>query len=291
MKKVLIFGGYGFIGNNLFNELKQKYIVKRYTSFKNQKKNRIKYNYKNFFEIIKNFKPDVVFFLSGTSNPDYSNKKYLIDLKKTNLILQSLLYALKNFKFKGKMFFFSSIGVYGSSSKKKVNEENILNPESFYTLSKLIAEKQCDFFRNHFNLNINILRICSIFGPNLRRQIIYKIIKKVNEKNKIIKLLGNINDKRELLFIEDLIIIIKKLMLSNVKKQTLNIGSNKQFFIKDIVNKVLKISKKNKKVYFLNKIKTPKLGLLNNKKLHKYIKFKKNLNLDLGLKKTFLYYK
>ena len=44
MKKVLIFGGYGFIGNNLFNELKQKYIVKRYTSFKNQKKNRIKYN-------------------------------------------------------------------------------------------------------------------------------------------------------------------------------------------------------------------------------------------------------
>ena len=80
-------------------------------------------------------------------------------------------------------------------------------------------------------------------------------------------------------------------MLSNVKKQTLNIGSNKQFFIKDIVNKVLKISKKNKKVYFLNKIKTPKLGLLNNKKLHKYIKFKKNFNLDLGLKKTFLYYK
>ena len=39
-------------------------------------------------------------------------------------------------------------------------------------------------------------------------------------------------------------------MLSNVKKQTLNIGSNKQFFIKDIVNKVLKISKKIKKFIF-----------------------------------------
>ena len=43
MKKVLIFGGYGFIGNNLYLELKKNYIVSRYTSTQNYK-NKILYD-------------------------------------------------------------------------------------------------------------------------------------------------------------------------------------------------------------------------------------------------------
>jgi len=177
MKKVLIFGGYGFIGNNLYLELKKNYMVSRYTSTQNYK-NKILYNYKNFFKVIKNLKPDIIFFLSGTSNPDYKDQKYLNDLKKTNLVLQSLMFSLKVLNFKGKIFYFSSIGVYGSNISSVVSEKKSLNPESFYALSKIIAEEQCKFFTKKYNLNINILRICSIFGPGLKRQIIYKIIKK-----------------------------------------------------------------------------------------------------------------
>ena len=290
MKKVLIFGGYGFIGNNLYLELKKNYIVSRYTSTQNYK-NKILYNYKNFFKVIKNLKPDIIFFLSGTSNPDYKDQKYLNDLKKTNLVLQSLMFSLKALNFKGKIFYFSSIGVYGSNISSVVSEKKSLNPESFYALSKIIAEEQCKFFTKKYNLNINILRICSIFGPGLKRQIIYKIIKKISDKDGIVKFLGNVNDKREFLFIDDLILIVKKLMLSKAKRETFNIGSNKQYLISDIIKKILIIKNKHKKIEFLNTIKAPKLPLLSNKKLYKFIKIKRKFNLYLGLKKTATYYK
>ena len=38
----------------------------------------------------------------------------------------------------------------------------------------------------------------------------------------------------------------------------------------------------------MSKIKTPKLPLLDNKKLYKFINLKKNFDLDKGLRKTIL---
>lgn len=291
MKKILIFGGYGFIGKKLYNELKKENKVFRYTSLQKLNKNKIKYNYFNFLKIIKKNKPDIIFFLSGTSNPNYSYKSHLYDLKKSNLILQSLLFVLKNIEFTGKMFFFSSIGVYGSSKNKKVSENDKLNPESFYALSKVIAEEQCKFYQTNFKLNINILRVCSIFGPGLKRQIIYKIIKEIQSKKKEITFLGSKKDKREFLYVDDLVQILKKLITSKINKQTLNIGSNKQYFIYEIIKKIIHYSKIEKKVKFLNSINTPKLPILNNSRLYKLINIKKKYDLNYGLKKTYIYYK
>ena len=290
MKKILIFGGYGFIGHKLYEGLKNIFVVKRYSSLKSNIYS-IKYNHSNFYKIINSFRPDIIFFLSGTSHPDYINKNHRKDLIKTNLVLQDMLTALKNNDFKGKFFYFSTIGVYGSSNKKKVNEKNKLNPESFYTLSKQLAEKQCIFFSNTFDLNINILRICSIFGPGLERQIIYKIIHLILSKSQSLIFLGNKNDKREFLFVDDLIFLIKKIIKSDIKNEIMNVGSNKHYKISELVNKLQKILKTNKQIHFKNKLKSPKFAILNNSKLNKLIKLKKNFDISIGLKKTAQYYK
>ena len=80
---------------------------------------------------------------------------------------------------------------------KTVEEKNETNPESFYTLSKSLAEKQCEFFSNNFNLNIIILRVCSIFGPRLKRQIIYKIIKELRNNKKNLELSGKLTESKK----------------------------------------------------------------------------------------------
>ena len=84
--------------------------------------------------------------MSGTSNPDYNNKNYLIDFKNKFSSTITVI-SLKENNFKGKLFYFSTIGVYGSNKLKTVEEKNETNPESFYTLSKSLAEKQCEFFQ------------------------------------------------------------------------------------------------------------------------------------------------
>ena len=222
MKKILIFGGYGFIGSKLYEKLKISHDVKRYSSLK-KNKNFINYSYKNFLKIIKKFNPDIIMFLSGTTNVDYKNIFHLKDIKKINIPLQNILNAIRVLNFKGKFFFFSSIGVYGTGSNKKVTEKTRARPESLYALAKVNGENQCKFYREKFKININILRLCSIFGPGLKKQIIYKIIKFFLSDRKEINLLGSKNDKREFLYIDDLYKIIRKMIFLDIKTSNLHL--------------------------------------------------------------------
>ena len=97
MKTVLIFGGYGFVGNFLYKYLINKhYKVYRYTSQKkNNKKSCIKYSEKSFIKLFKKLKPQYVFFLSGNSYPLFSKNDHLLDLKKNNIVLQDLFESAK----------------------------------------------------------------------------------------------------------------------------------------------------------------------------------------------------
>ena len=73
----VIFGGYGFIGNELFKKINN---CKRYSNTKKiAKKNLITYNEKNFTKIIKE-KPKNIFYLSGISNPNFKENNQLINL-------------------------------------------------------------------------------------------------------------------------------------------------------------------------------------------------------------------
>ena len=286
MKKNLIFGGYGFIGTNLFRSLKNPI---RFTS-----KNKINKNYSlSFFKwVIKKFNPKNIFFLSGNSYPLFSRKKHLLDIKENNIKLQNLLNAALETKFKGKIIYTSSIAVYGSNKKRSVNENEKLNPESFYALSKIMAEKQCEYFSKKGKINIIILRLCSIFGPGLKRQIIYELIKKILLNKQLnITVNGNQDDKREFLYVDDLIRILKKISNTKITSGIYNVGSGKQIFI----SKIFEILKNNlnlrKNIIFRDKIKNPVFSILNNNKLNRKIKFKKKNNFQKNLIVTLNYWK
>ena len=62
-----------------------------------------------------------------------------------------------------------------------------------------------------------ILRLSSIYGPGLKRQIIYDIIKGVLI-NKKISLKGSSNDSRQFLYVEDCVKIFKSLINKKHKK-------------------------------------------------------------------------
>ena len=73
----VIFGGYGFIGNELFKKIDN---CKRYSNTNKQaKKNLINYNEKNFSKIIKK-KPKNIFYLSGIPSPKFNRNNHSINL-------------------------------------------------------------------------------------------------------------------------------------------------------------------------------------------------------------------
>ena len=294
MKTVLIFGGYGFVGNELYKYLiSNNFRVFRYTAQKKIFKNScIKYTLDNFKKLIKKHNPDDIFFLSGNSYPLFSKNDHLLDIRKNNIVLQNFLEAAKQTKFEGKIIYSSSIGVYGSIKDKSVKENCIkLNPESYYALSKINAEQQCLFYSKNFKLNIITLRLCSIFGEGLKRQVIFDLIKKITSQGKTIIMKGTILDAREMMYVKDLVKIFLLIIRSKIKTGIYNIGTNKQIKILDVINYLNKKEKKRKKVIFTNEFNFPNFAKLNVVKINKALKIKIKFDFFKDLNKTIKYWK
>ncbi len=288
--KIIIFGGNGFIGSHLVNNLehkKNKIKIFGNKSYSKKGSNLIYYNKKNFKNILRKISPDVIIFLSGNSYPNNTLKDETYDFRSNNIVLQEFLEVLTETNFKKSFFYTSSIAVYGSVVKKNFVEENHkLNPESYYGLSKLIAEKQIEYFSNKYNLNSTVLRLSSVYGPGLKRQIVYKIIKEtLNSKS--IKLLGNASDRRQLLYVKDCARMIIKIIKKKPKGFNLfNLSSGRKIKILDILKISDTILKKKTKHKFLNRIKAPLLPALSNKKFLDKIGYIKFTDIKFGIKET-----
>ena len=287
--KIIIFGGNGFIGKNIYNFLiHNNHIVKIYGNIKYSlnKKNLINYSKKNFIQLIKKEKPNSIFFLSGNSYPNNSGENELYDLESNNFVLQQLLASMAICKFKGKFFYTSSIAVYGSYKKRGyISEESKLEPESFYGLSKVLAEIQIKYFSQKFNVNSTILRLCSVYGPGLKKMIVYKIIKSILFKKKF-TLNGNINDSRQFIYIDDCVKLICALLKFKTKKKfnIYNIAQGKKVKIISIIKYIKTNLKKNSiKFQFTNKLKSPNLPALSNKKVLNITKYKSFTNIYEGI--------
>lgn len=306
MKKIIIFGGRGFIGQHLVNFLKTKkfkiYIlanknIKLKTStkvFKLGKIIKIDYNFYSINNYINDIKPDIILYLSGNPSFETSKNSFCYDLKSTNLIVSYILDSILQLNIDSIFWFGSSVAVYGNNSK--ILKENFkTQPISFYGLSKAIAEKQCEYYAKSFNLKIGIMRIFSCYGPGLKRQIIYETIDKFKNKNPPYYFYGSGNEIRDLIFIDDMVKAIFNLLNYDIKKfEIFNIGTGKGYSVKYIVklianelgisfnrvvflNKNIKKTSSNKSVCSINFLKN-KTG------------FKISHDIKSGIKKTIAYW-
>ena len=293
--KICIFGGNGFIGSSLVKTYaKNGHDVFVYTQTKinkdlNFKKNhKIKYNEKSFIKILKkNF--DLVYFLSGNSNQETSKKDIYYDLETSFFTFINLLEACKKIKCKSRIWFASSVVVYGVNNKP-LREDFDLNPVSNYAIVKLICENVCKFYSNNFDLNIGVLRIFSTFGPELKRQVVFDTIKKIRTLNKF-KVIGNGNEKRNFAYIDDQVKSIMLLAKKFIKPrgEVFNIASGKTFSIKQILKKLIKISNKNVVYSYTKKRRSfdTKNFIANNSKIIKTIGKFKYTDINTALKKTY----
>ena len=184
----------------------------------------------------------------------------MYDFKSTNLIIQELLSALNKISYNKLFIYTSSIAVYGSvKSKQHVNEKFRVNPESFYGNSKYLAEKQIEYFSKISKFNSVVLRLSSVYGPGLKRQIIYEIIKNSIHSN-LLRFNGSIKDKRQFLFVDDCAQMLNKLIYKKHKKldKCFKYGVIQNYYDNDnfdISREILEKFSSDDEIYFWYKIK------------------------------------
>ena len=284
MTNIIVLGGSGFVGKSLLQKLESKKFKVKVMVNSSKIKNKFKkfhgdiLDKKTFENQIKN--GDIIINLVGQYNGHISN---FIDLNiKGGLNLLESCKGKKNIK----IILISSIDAYGENMHYASKEKDKSSPQNNYGLIKLLAEKMYENFANIHGLDVIVLRLSNLYGPNKKNGLILNILKAI-KKNGTISINHNGKQQRDYLFVEDAVEGIIKTIQCRLKKyNVINISSGKRYRSTEIIKLAQELSHKKLKFKLKKTAPDEKCVWANNFKAKKLLKFTPKISIKQGLDLT-----
>ena len=274
---VIITGSDGFIGKKLVSKLKNRRQVKIICVGKNYG------NLENKKIWEKLPKANLLIHLA---NRTYSKNTWNTPSKYIERSLKLNMNAIEYCKEHSAKLIFPSTVVYGDIKHNKLSEKLLPSPGNPYTLSKFLAENIFYFYSKMFNLKIIILRIFNVYGPGQKKTfLIPKLF--LSLKKKIF--LNSIGYRRDFVYIDDVVSSFLKAIAVKNFFSIINIGSGKPYSIKQLIEKILKITKQQLNIHYKNKFLPGELESVcaDVLKAKKVLNWSPKIKIDEGLKKYF----
>ncbi|MCQ2740327.1 MAG: NAD(P)-dependent oxidoreductase [bacterium] len=249
---ILVTGGNGFIGRKLCDKLAADNniicIGRHNHNFEKCVYKKIDILDKNSLEdLFKKYKFDIVYHLASVTFHDeiVNNKEKSLEISLNGT--QNLI-TLFNKYCNNAQFVYSSTGkVYGGYHKEAINENTPAIPENILGKSKYLTEKIIDYYcTDNKTNNFIILRIFNVYGSGQRDSFVIPHIINSIKNNQTIPL-GNIDDKRDYIHVNDVISCLeliskKRLLESNI--EIYNLATKKTNSVRDILNILEKLLNK-----------------------------------------------
>jgi len=311
--KVLICGITGFIGRNIAERLIERNDIQLFGTYFKSKPNK---------EFIKNKKITLI-------KADLTNKKNVNNVTSEmdiiiqaaavtsgskdvilrpyihvtdNAVMNSLLFR-SCFESKVKHLVFFSCTTMYPNQKLPVKEEDfnhqIIDKYFGVGWTKVYLEKMCEFYSRIGNTKYTVIRHSNIYGPydkyDLERSHFFgaTITKVLKSKDSAIKVWGDGSEKRDLLYISDLVDFVEDVLKKQKEPfELINVGQGKAASVKEVVKKIIEISGKNVVLEFDTSKPSIKFNLsVNIDKARKKYNWKPNTSLEEGIQKTINWYK
>lgn len=238
--KVLISGIYGFIGSHL----EKSYIASGWEVF-GWDMDGVTAGGDFWFQanmldpadaqkVIGKIMPDLLLHCAGNADVSKSVRDPLTDLQRNYITTENLLFALKacgavNCRF----LLFSSAAVYGNPLSLPMDEQQPINPLSPYALHKRAAEEVCEFVHRNYGMDVKILRIFSVYGPGLKKQIFWDMHRKIKETGRL-ELYGSGEESRDYIYVDDLVNAVKLIAdAASVEDIYFNVANGKEMTIRE----------------------------------------------------------
>lgn len=242
--KIYVAGHKGLVGSAIVRQLKKEGYKK--IIFADRSKLDLT-NQLKVLKFLKRKKPDFIFIAAAKVGGIYSNNKYKAQFIYENLSIQSnlihsaYLCGIKN------LISLGSSCVYPKKCKQPIKESYLLDGKlestnDAYAIAKIAGIKMCESYNRQYKTNYKCLMPTNTFGPNdnyneLNSHFFPALIKKLHniklKKKKELVLWGNGQAKREVIYVDDLADACIYFMKKKTKETLINIGSGKDYKIKE----------------------------------------------------------
>lgn len=132
----------------------------------------------------------------------------------------------------GKIIFTSTGDIYENT--KYPDEQSPLKPQNFYGLSKLTAENYIKQYAQQFSLNYTIMRFSVIYGPHIRRNVIFDILKGITGGELVLH--SSPDSEYDFLYIDDCIDALILAAAAEWDNKTINISSGKATPVNQLID-------------------------------------------------------
>ena len=305
--KLLVCGGYGFIGstfikNHLNNFSNDEIINIDNLTIGSNKLNLSEINNKNYSfinEDIKNFDEiekiskdvDIIINFAAETHVDrsISNPKPFIE---TNILgTYSLLESSR--KYDKKFIHISTDEIYGDlENKESFSENDILKPSNPYSATKAAADLLVGSYQRTYGIDCIITRCTNNFGTNqFPEKLIPKTIIRASKDLKI-PLYGDGNQIRSWIYVLDHVTAIDALISKGKSGEIYNITAWNEISNRDMVEKILKIMNKPSDLieFVPDRPGHDKHYSINSSKIKNEVNWSPKFNFDDALKETVNWY-
>ncbi|UDY23116.1 NAD-dependent epimerase/dehydratase family protein [Nocardioides sp. Kera G14] len=117
--------------------------------------------------------PDVIIHCAGGSDVGHSMTRPWNDFKRTVDSTADLLEFIRADAPDCRLVLTSSAAVYGDAADLPIRIDSTLKPISPYGVHKKLAEDVCREYAEHFGVTASIVRLFSVYGVGLRKQLLW----------------------------------------------------------------------------------------------------------------------
>jgi UDP-glucose 4-epimerase len=155
--------------------------------------------------------PEVLIHAAGGASVRASLDDPLEDFDRTVGSMREVLAFLRTDSPAARLIFLSSAAVYGAANAGRIREDAALRPISPYGLHKRLAEDLAFGWASQFGLDVAVVRLFSVYGPGIRKQLLWDIAQRLCVQPRAIELFGAGDELRDFLYIDDAVRLIGRL--------------------------------------------------------------------------------
>lgn len=184
-------------------------------------------------------RPSMVYHLAGGASVGTAIAAPREDFKRTVEATAALCDWIRLEAPEARLLAVSSAAVYGAGHTGPIPEEAAGRPYSPYGYHKLMMELVCRQYAETYGLSVVTARLFSVYGPELRKQLLWDICRRLEAGVPVLELGGSGTELRDWTEISDVVRALERIAdLASPEATTINVGSGRGLDVATIARMV-----------------------------------------------------